>query len=437
LSRYYPSRRAVAAVALGMPLSLVAGLAMPGLWAAGVLWSLAAILLVFADALLGASAHKLVVAAAAPGQAGVGRPVAVEFSLAFAGAPPQSAELELQTNARLEAAPQRLSWRAGETPRFAVTPLRRGEGRLEKLWLRWTGPLGLAWIQKAEMLARNLAILPDIQGVREEASRLFSRDTDLGLHSRLNRGVGAEFHALRDFQHGHDPRQVDWKQSARHNALIVKEFRVEQNQHIVVALDTGRLMSALLLGQPRLDRALHAILLLAYVGLKLGDRVGFFAFDSRPRLASGTVSGLAGFSQLQRMAASLDYSAEETNFTLGLTQLANGLERSSTIVLFTDFADTTSAELMLENVARLLRRHTVLFVVFQDEELERMRADEPCDPLDASRAVIADIMLKERDLVLARLRQMGVDIVDAPVGAMSARLIDAYLAMKQRAGAQP
>ena len=39
-------------------------------------------------------------------------------------------------------------------------------------------------------------------------------------------------------------------------------------------------------------------------------------------------------------------------------------------MVFTDFADTTSAELMLENIGRLMRQHLVLFVVMRDEELE-------------------------------------------------------------------
>ena len=196
-------------------------------------------------------------------------------------------------------------------------------------------------------------------------------------------------------------------------------------------------MSEPLLGQPRLDHALHAILLLSYVGLKLGDRVGLFAFDSHPRLSSGTVQGLRGFADLQRLAARLDYSTEETNFTLGLTQLAGELEHRSTIVLFTDFSDTTSAELMLENIGRLLKRHTVLFVVFRDAELERMREEEPRTAQDASRAVIADMMLKERRVVMERLRQMGVELVDVPVTAMNAGVISAYLARKQHMRLQP
>src|SRR5262249_35804665 len=140
---------------------------------------------------------------------------------------------------------------------------------------------------------------------------------------------------------------------------------------------------------------------------------------------------------LQRQAARLDYSAEETNFTLGLTQLLGDLEHRSLVVIFTDFADATGAELMLENVGRLVKRHTVLFVVFQDEELESMEREEPRAPEDASRAVIAARLLKERDVVLGRLRQMGVDVVDVPLGRMSLGLIDAYLAVKQRLRFEP
>ena len=89
---------------------------------------------------------------------------------------------------------------------------------------------------------------------------------------------------------------------------------------------------------------------------------------------------MRAFPALQRLAAQLDYSVEETNFTLGLTQLAGDIEHRSVIILFSDFSDTTSAELMLENVAQLLKRHIVLFVVFRDEELESMRGRSPRAP---------------------------------------------------------
>jgi len=436
----YPSRRAVYAVALGIPLSLAVALAKPALWTTGLGWSLCVLLLIALDWALGASRRGLVIETDVPEHLGVGRAGGAAFALAFRGRAPASAEVKLESNDRLTVTPGR-HFLAAEGNRmaaaFQLMPLRRGQGRLETLWLRWTGPLGLIWIQHAHAVARAVPVIPDVQSVREEAMRLFQRDNDTGLQIQLDRGRGSEFHALRDFQIGHDPRQLDWKQSARHNSLIVKEFRVEQNQHIVAVLDTGRLMSEPLQGQPRLDRALHAILLLAFVGLKLGDRVALYAFDSRPRLRSGSVLGVRAFPALQKLASTLDYSDQETNFTLGLTQLAGDLEHRSVIVLFSDFSDTTSAELMLENVAHLLRRHIVLFVVFCDEELEAMRRAEPETARDASCAIIADLLLKERDLVLARLRQMGVEVVDVPVDRINEGVIGAYLARKQRIRLQP
>jgi uncharacterized protein (DUF58 family) len=101
-------------------------------------------------------------------------------------------------------------------------------------------------------------------------------------------------------------------------------------------------------------------------------------------------------------------------------------------VVFTDFADTTSAELMVENVGRLLKRHLILFVVFRDEELEAIARREPVDPEAVSRAVTAEALLRERDLVIARLTRMGVLIVDAPAAAMGSALLSAYIDLKRR-----
>ncbi len=55
------------------------------------------------------------------------------------------------------------------------------------------------------------------------------------------------------------------------------------------------------------------MLLTAWVALKLGDRVSLNSFDSRPRVASGLVTGTAAFSEIQSLAAKIDYSGDETN----------------------------------------------------------------------------------------------------------------------------
>jgi uncharacterized protein (DUF58 family) len=144
------------------------------------------------------------------------------------------------------------------------------------------------------------------------------------------------------------------------------------------------------------------------------------------------VAGPAAFSHLQLLASQLDYSTAETNFTLGLTQLSGELEHRSIVVVFTDFVDTTSAELLLENIGRLLQRHLVLFVLFHDVELEDMVLARPEQPGDVSRAVIADALLRERDIVVERLKRMGVQIVDVPPEQLGMGVLEAYLAAKRQ-----
>jgi len=117
---------------------------------------------------------------------------------------------------------------------------------------------------------------------------------------------------------------------------------------------------------------------------------------------------------------------------LGLSQLAQSLKRRTLIVVFTDFVDTTNAELMIENMGRLLRRHIVIFVAFRDEALEQLLQKAPQETDDVSRAVIAENLMRERDLVIARLHRMGVHIVDVDADKMSNAVLNKYLELKRR-----
>ena len=432
----YPTRRAILLAFLGAPLSLVAALVAPGLWFVGVAWLLLVLGSLCADALLGGWRSEMQIRRMLPPALSLGVSGEARFQAVFASSlAPRRAEFALDTNGLLRAEPVRRSVplsKGGGEVRFRLNALRRGAGRLNRLWVRWQGPLGLVWKQAVERLDAAVPVIPNVNAVKEEALRLFQRNALFGLNVQRDIGDGAEFHALTEFRTGMDRRTIDWKQTARHASLLAKEFRTERNQQIIIALDTGRLMCEPLSGQPRIDRALHAALLLAYAALKLGDRVGLFAFDAKPRLSSGAVSGARAFPLLQTLATRIDYSTEETNYTLGLTQLSGELERRSLIVVFTDFADSTSAELMIDNIERLLRRHLVLFVVFRDEELETMADKEPFEADDVSRAVIADALLREREIVISRLRRMGVEVVDAPAERAGVSLLNAYLELKRR-----
>ena len=431
----YPTRLAILIALAGAPVVLLISAVAPQAWTLGAAWALTACLLVLVDGWLAASPGSVELDMTLPAALGVGVTGEAVVLARFAATFPRRLDVALGANDRLANTGLRsvVAVVSGlAEARIGLASQRRGEAVVESLWVRWCGPFGLAWVQKRDQTDRTFPITPNIQGVRDEALRIFSRDASLGVKVQIERGEGSEFHALKEYQTGMDLRAIDWKQSARHGKLVGREYRAERNHPVVLALDTGRLMCEPLNGIPRLDHVINAALLLAFVSLKLGDRVGLFAFDSKPRLASGVANGAGAFPILQRLAAGIDYSTEETNFTLGLTTLAGQLNRRALVVVFTDFADPTSAELMLENVTRLLQTHLVMFVVLRDAELEGLADHEPREADDVTRAVIAGTLLQQREVVINRLRRAGAQIVETSAERLGPDVVNSYLDAKRR-----
>ena len=429
----YPTRTAVIMTAAGAPVALVLAAVQPGRWFLVLAWPLAMILLTALDAVRGVASTTARVDF--PGHAYVGetRDCTVTVSV---GSRPRRAWVALQNSPLVTAEDDGRAEVPLRDGRGAVLlPLemvRRGLARFERLWVRWTGPLGLAWNQGTINLEAAFPVLPDLRPVHEQGARIFQRYALEGMITQLSRGEGSDFDTLVDFRTGMDRRSIDWKQSARHVKLLAKQYRTERNNQIVFAVDAGRQMCEPVAGLARVDRCVSALLLTAWIALKLGDRVAINAFDSRPRLASGLVSGAGAFAELERVAAQIDYSADETNYTYALTTLGARLTRRSMIILFTEFADTVSADFMLRALRRLVEKHLVVIVALRDEELESIAAREPQSADDVTRAITAADLLKERRVVITRLQHLGVHVVESEYDKVSERLVESYLDLKKR-----
>jgi uncharacterized protein (DUF58 family) len=259
-----------------------------------------------------------------------------------------------------------------------------------------------------------------------------ARQAFYGSKVQRERGSGSEFDALQDHAPGLDSRAIDWKHSARHRKLVSKEFQAERNHQLIVAVDSGRLMSEPLEGIAKLDHAINAGLVLAYAGLHGGDRVGVFGFDSEPRLYTPPQGGMRSFARVQETLAKLDYRETETNFTLALTDLLGRLNQRSLVVVMTDFVDTITAQLMVENLGRLAARHVILFVTLRDPAIADAAERRPRDLESLAQAVIAGDMGRERAQVLERLRRLGVLCLETDAKRLNTDLINRYLAVKTR-----
>lgn len=439
----YPTRRAIFLLLLGAPMALALGLIRPELWIVAPGWIAVILACLLLDTVAGGSPRHVELSARFPHQVGVGDPFNLSLS-ASGGRLPRRAEIallvddRLASGGRIAADMEMIADDKDGLPRWLARTLplaatRRGQALIEALWIRWAGPLGLVWKQRRFDIDRPISVVPSLRAVTEEGSRLFQRNSWFGLRQQRFRGEGTEYEALAEYQSGMDRRAIDWNASARHVKLLAKEYRVERDNRVVLAIDSGRTMAEPVGGMPRVDRAVSAALLLAYVGLKLNDRISFFSFAAKPHILTPAYMHTQDFPALQRAASAIDYAHVESNFTLALTTLSAQLNRRSLIILFTEFTDATSADLMIRAAGRLVQKHRLLFVVIKDEEVEGEEKRRPESAADVTRSNVAAAMLRDRQLVIARLQRLGADVIEVPADAMGASAVEAYLGIK-RAG---
>ena len=444
----HPTPRAAVLAGAAVPLAVAVALAAPSYWPFGVAW-LAILLAGFGlDALTLFGRGRLVAELRRPKALHVGeretatlvlrgrRPAAVDILLDMEGpALPLPGQRVLAGDESVVELP------------FTVSTTRRGTVRFPQVWLRTRGPLSLAAQTRRQPLDVEIVVLPNVVAVRRQALVLSTTDAPLGAKPQHQKGSGSEFEALRDYAAGLDRRAIDWKHSARHGKLLCKEFQTERNHHIVLALDTGHLMAepstkdpspeAARMEEPvhgiaKLDHVCTALLLLSYISLKAGDRVGLCTFDARIGSYLAPSAGLSVMARVQNALATVEYSTAETNFTLALAELGGRLTRRSLIVVATDFVDTVTADLMVKNLGHLASRHLMVFLTPANSALAKQFGGDFGGVADVARAVVANDLLRERRAVFARLRRLGVSCVEAPVEQLGPELVNRYLAIKAR-----
>ncbi|MDO4899403.1 DUF58 domain-containing protein [Actinomyces sp.] len=326
---------------------------------------------------------------------------------------------------------RRLKLPAGRRRRIhtALTPTRRGDRTADLVTVRVRGPLGLAGRQASLTVPARLRVLPTFSSRRHLPSRLARlRELD-GRSAVMVRGAGTEFDSLREYVVGDDVRSIDWRSTARRGEVVVRTWRPERDRRVLIVVDTGRMAAARLEDAPRLDAQIEAMLLLAALTSRAGDRVDAVAVDVETRAQVRGVSGTSLLGALADTFAPLQPALVETDWTLVAETVDTSLSQHAFVVVLTGLDGSGTSAAMLRTLARLARKHTVAVASATDPGLDRLRSRRE-DTESVYTAAAAERDLVELDAVRARLRRSGVEVVEAEPGALAPALADTYLALK-------
>jgi uncharacterized protein (DUF58 family) len=319
--------------------------------------------------------------------------------------------------------------------RYALALGRRGNLTLGAVHLRALGPWGLAWRGARIDLHDRIRVFPGAEaierrklpGLRPEVSRVGPRRTRRWAE-------GSEFESLREYRSGDDPRTIDWKASARRPEILVRNYQVERNQTVVLAIDAGRLMREQIGDRERLDHALSSALALATRALAHGDRIGLIVFDEQVRTV--IPAGRVRIAALADAFANVQARPVEPNYPIAFATLRRTFKKRSLVVIFSDVIDGAASSALVRSVEGAAARHLPLVVALRNPELEAVAAERGAvrgmGGSSPYRRAAAEELLDVRERALQGMRRAGVQVVDAAPGTISAALLSKYSEIKGR-----
>ena len=324
-----------------------------------------------------------------------------------------------------------------------LTPTRRGDRPAVRVTIRSYGPFGLAFRQTSRRRADQitppwtLRTLPEFRSRRLLPEKLSRLRVIEGQVVTRGRGQGGEFDSLRDYVIGDDPRAIDWRASARRESVVVKQWRPERDRRVLCVIDTGRTSAGRISpsteladvdGEPRLDMAIDAALLLASLASHAGDRVDLLAVDTQTH-ANVTASTTRALPRLLGALAPLQPALVETDFGRVVSEVLTLERKRALVVLFTTLEPGALGEGLLPVLPNLVSRHRVIVAAVHDPALDGLAARRG-DAATLHTAAAAERGLSELRRVRTALTRYGVTVVDTPADTFASTVADTYLDLK-------
>src|SRR5262249_4494179 len=183
--------------------------------------------------------------------------------------------------------------------------------------------------------------------------------------------------------------------------LMTREFDVERSQNIILLLDLGRTMASRLDAFTKVDLAVNACVLLAYVASLSDDRVGLFTFAAEPGVLLPPARGKSQVFQLLEALYRVRAVQDESNYRTSFAAFSAQSRQRALLILFTDLIHPNPSRRVIEMMPMLTAKHLVVCVAFGDHELTPLVRRKPETSDDAYRQAVAVSMLEDRRLALA------------------------------------
>lgn len=316
---------------------------------------------------------------------------------------------------------------------YRLRPQARGEYNFGNIIVFVTGPLKLARRRYEFAAAQTIKVYPSyVQMRRYQLLALSNRLQEVGVKRIRKLGHSMEFEQIKEYVRGDDYRTINWKATARKEALMVNNYTDERSQQVYCIINKGRVMKMPFGGLTLLDHAINSSLVLSNVALVKQDKAGLITF----------AQNLDSFIPADKKPTQMNLVLEtlykqktdflEPDFEKLFSVIRSRISHRSLLVLFTNFESLESLQRELPALKKIARYHLLLVVFFENTELKSLQESKAVKVEDIYIKTIAEKFAYEKRLMVKELHLNGIlSILTSPEN-LTVNTVNKYLELKTR-----
>src|SRR2546421_1773665 len=316
---------------------------------------------------------------------------------------------------------------------YGLTPPKRVRYEFGRIAVRYRSRLGLVWVSTLVGEPETIKVYPNLRRAREAELKALGARSLVSMRRRTAwRGEGRDFESLRDYVPGDELRHIAWTATARRGRLTTRQYQIERDQTVLIALDAGRLMTARIEQESKFDSAIHAALALMSAAERGGDHTSLAVFGRRVRTFVPPSRGHEQTEAVMEALYGIEPELIEPSYTRAFEYIAANCKRRALVVVLTDLVDEEGSRELLTSLRLLRPRHLPLVVTIGDRDLKAVVRDAPTDAHDLFTQSVAEEIIHQREAALRLVEAQGGLALDVTATALTPALLETYLRVKER-----
>lgn len=316
---------------------------------------------------------------------------------------------------------------------YTLTPPKRGSYKFGTTAVRYLSKLGLVWCQADLGAPESVKVYPNMRRAREMELKALGAQSYLAIQRKsVRRGEGREFESMRDYVRGDELRHISWTATARRSKLITRQYQIERDQTIIIALDAGRLMTGRIDDETKFDTAIHASLALMSAAARGGDNCGLLVFGRKVKKFLSPKKGVEHIDAVLETLHDLEPELIEPSYARAFQFVASNTKKRAFVIILTDLVDKESSKELINSLKLLRPRHLPLVVTIGDRDLNATVSEIPKELKEVFVQSAAEEIIHQRESALRAVETLGGLALDVTTSTLAPRLLETYLRVKER-----